>query len=171
MAAIVAQREKEWPLPRGRMSVGYDLGMVGPGGVSRRANGNRLDFQLQARPESVASVRRTLERAQLPDGLLEDAKLLATEMVTNTLRHARLAPGEPIHVHVEWTRSTVRIFVRGGSAPIDTPPVVGSIRPNPGAQSGWGLYLVDRMASRWGTNLDGQAGYWFELELPAGSDS
>jgi len=38
--------------------------------------------------------------------------------------------------------------------------VSGSIRPAPGAESGWGLYLVDRVASRWGTSAHG---YWFEL--------
>ena len=30
-----------------------------------------------------------------------------------------------------------------------------------GAASGWGLFLVDRLASRWGTD---EAGYWFELD-------
>jgi hypothetical protein len=38
--------------------------------------------------------------------------------------------------------------------------VSGSIRPTPGAESGWGLFLVDRLASRWGTAA---GGYWFEL--------
>jgi hypothetical protein len=47
--------------------------------------------------------------------------------------------------------------------------VSGSIRPAPGAESGWGLYLVDRLASRWGTSA---GGYWFELghEQPGQGD-
>jgi serine/threonine-protein kinase RsbW len=135
--------------------------------VPRRADGNRLEIWLEAKPEAVASVRGTLERAPLPEDLLEDAKLLATELVTNCIRHARFAPEELIEVQLEWSSSTVRVIVRGGTAPAGFPPVAGSIRPDPGAQSGWGLYLVDQIASRWGTNLDGRPGYWFELEPSA----
>jgi hypothetical protein len=34
----------------------------------------------------------------------------------------------------------------------------------PGAESGWGLYLVDQIASHWETLDDEEGGgYWFEL--------
>jgi hypothetical protein len=41
------------------------------------------------------------------------------------------------------------------------PTVSGSIRPAPGAESGWGLYLVEQFTSRWGTS---PSGAWFELQ-------
>ena len=41
-------------------------------------------------------------------------------------------------------------------------PLAGSIRPAPGSESGWGLYLVDHIASRWGS-MPGR--YWFQLDV------
>jgi len=50
--------------------------------------------------------------------------------------------------------------------------IAGSIRPAPGAESGWGLFIVNRLATRWGAIHDGAPGYWFELDgsPPAGRD-
>jgi anti-sigma regulatory factor (Ser/Thr protein kinase) len=67
-----------------------------------------------------------------------------------------------IRLTAVWSGSRLRVHVRdrgrvGRPAAV---AVVGSIRPAPGAESGWGLYLADRLASRWGTTPDG---YWFEL--------
>jgi len=42
--------------------------------------------------------------------------------------------------------------------------IAGSIRPDPGAESGWGLFIVNQLATRWGAIHDGGAGYWFELD-------
>jgi anti-sigma regulatory factor (Ser/Thr protein kinase) len=134
------------------------------GGAAPRAAGdNRLGLEVQARPQSVAAVRRWLEGMGLPDDLLFEAKLLASELVTNSIRHAKLGPGDPIHLMATWSGDSFRVLVRGGPLPAGTHQVVGSIRPAPDAQSGWGLYLIDRIATRWGTNLGGRPGYWFEL--------
>ena len=46
-------------------------------------------------------------------------------------------------------------------------PLAGSIRPAPGSQSGWGLYLVDRLADRWGTERGVETKVWAEFMLPA----
>jgi anti-sigma regulatory factor (Ser/Thr protein kinase) len=137
---------------------------------SRWAKGSdRLDLRLEAKPENVAFVRRALEGMGLPSGLLEDAKLLATELVTNSVRHAGLRSEDQIHVRAEWTINLRVMVVDGPSAPDGK--VAGAIRPAPGADSGFGLYLVDQIASRWGTNRGGGRGYWFELYVPAGSSA
>jgi anti-sigma regulatory factor (Ser/Thr protein kinase) len=101
----------------------------------------------------------------LPEELLQDATLLTNELVTNSIRHAGLGPDDLVDVTAEWSGASLRVIVRDGGP--GTPPsgvVAGSIRPSPGGESGWGLYLVDKLASRWGTNLGGTAGFWFELE-------
>jgi anti-sigma regulatory factor (Ser/Thr protein kinase) len=128
-----------------------------------------MEIRLEARPERLSSVRRALDQMGLPKEVLEDAKLLACELVTNSIRHAGLHPRDLIRVTAAWSGAVLRVIVQDrGSA--DWSPIAGSIRPAPGAQSGWGLYLVDQLASRWGTNLGGRPGYWFELEaLPAAS--
>jgi len=59
----------------------------------------------------------------------------------------------------------LRITVRDRSSRSPPGRLAGSIRPPPSSESGWGLYLVNQIASRWGT-LDEEGGYWFELEMP-----
>ena len=79
--------------------------------------------------------------------------------MTNSVRHAGLGPDQLIRITADW--SGTRLRYTSATAP------AGSSRrgsqspsPPPGAESGWGLYLVDRLARRWGTSADG---YWFEL--------
>jgi anti-sigma regulatory factor (Ser/Thr protein kinase) len=103
----------------------------------------------------------------LPDQVARDGTLLTTELVTNSIRHAGLGPDDYIDVAAAWSGTVLRVIVRdSGSADLPSEIVAGPIRPLPGGQSGWGLYLVDKLATRWGTNLEGSAGFWFELEYP-----
>ena len=39
--------------------------------------------------------------------------------------------------------------------------------PTPGDPSGWGLYLVEQLADRWGLNRDGVTEVWFEIDRDA----
>jgi len=142
-----------------------DGGMPSPKVLVRR------DFLLAARPESAAAARRAIEAMDIPDALIADAKLLVSELVTNSVRHAGLGPEDSIQVTIRWSGSMLRVIVWDRTTDLALSPVVGQFRPAPGADSGWGLFLVDRIAGRWGTSLDRRAGYWFELDLepPAAS--
>jgi anti-sigma regulatory factor (Ser/Thr protein kinase) len=125
----------------------------------------RLNILLSPAPEVVAHARRALERLDLPANALTDAQLLVSELVTNGVRHGGLGPEEKIRLTAMRDASTLRITVRDrtdGPRPFS---VAGSIRPPPGAESGWGLFLVDRLASRWGTGLGPGSSFWFELDL------
>jgi anti-sigma regulatory factor (Ser/Thr protein kinase) len=127
----------------------------------------RLQLTLPARPEILGPIREALARMGMPEPLLGDAVLLTSELVTNSLRHAGLEPADDIELTAEWSGSTLRVVVRdGGRRDLPANVVAGTIRPSPTGRSGWGLYLVDRLASRWGTNLGGRPGFWFELEDP-----
>lgn len=126
-----------------------------------------LRLRFAARAENLGLIRRALTRIGLPERMRWDATLLTNELVTNSLRHAGLGPSDTVDVTADWSGAVLRVTVRdsgSGSAPEGI--VAGSIRPSPGAQSGWGLYLVDTLAARWGTNLGGTPGFWFELEAP-----
>lgn len=128
---------------------------------------DRLELRLRAVPENLRRIRRALEGMELPDQVIWDGTLLTTELVTNSIRHAGLGPDDYIDVAAVWSGTVLRVIVRDSGS--GTPPSgleAGSIRPSPGGQSGWGLYLVDKLATRWGTNLEGSAGFWFELEYP-----
>ena len=119
-----------------------------------------FDVRLPSRPESVRAARLALQTLHLPVSLREDARLLLSELVANSVRHAGLGPDETIRVRAEW--SGLQLWVTVSDRPRDRPSnVVGSIRPSPTSESGWGLYLIDRLATRWG--VDGQGGHWFQL--------
>lgn len=128
---------------------------------------DRLELRLRAAPENLRRIRRALEDMGLPKQVIWEGTLLTTELVTNSIRHAGLGPDDYIDVVAAWSGTVLRVIVRdSGSAAPPSEIVAGSIRPSPGGQSGWGLYLVDKLATRWGTNLEGSAGFWFELEYP-----
>ncbi len=106
--------------------------------------------------------RRALSRLDLPPPIAQTGALLVSELVTNSVRHAGLAPGQRIQLTADWSGTRLKVHVRDGVRGRGARPaaVSGSIRPTPGGESGWGLYLVDRLASRWGLDA---GGYWFEL--------
>jgi anti-sigma regulatory factor (Ser/Thr protein kinase) len=120
----------------------------------------RLDVRIRATREAAAQARRALGKLALPLPLAFDAQVAVSELVTNSVRHAGLAPDELIRITADWSGTRLRVHVRDGRRGVGPTGVSGSIRPAPGAESGWGLYLVDHVASRWGTSADG---YWFEL--------
>jgi anti-sigma regulatory factor (Ser/Thr protein kinase) len=129
---------------------------AGPGG-SRE--GEYLRVQIAGDSEAAGRARRAMGRlrAEIDPPLLESARLLITELVTNSVRHAK-APLIEMAVAVSEQDVRVEIANPGGgfmarpSGPEDT-------------DSGWGLFLVDRLADEWGVD-DSAGGYqrvWFEL--------
>lgn len=134
---------------------------MGTQGHARTSGGRRrLDVRVPAAARRVASVRDALADLDLPPPLLDDAQLLVSELVTNSIRHAGLGPQDGVRIQAEWTGTRLRVDVwdRAGTP---APQLGGAIRPDPGTESGWGLYLVDSLASRWGW---APGRYWFELE-------
>jgi anti-sigma regulatory factor (Ser/Thr protein kinase) len=122
----------------------------------------RLDLEVAALPSKLSEVRRAIADLPLEPPVLDVARLLANELVTNSIRHAGLRPDDRIQVKAEVARGRLRMDVLDGGRPASTAPIAGGIRPTPGPDSGWGLYLVDSLATRWG---HGRGRYWFELEL------
>ena len=125
-----------------------------------------VDIRLAASAEAPAAARRALERAGLPDDLLEDAQLLASELVTNSVRHALIGPGEWIGLRARPRLGGVRLEVcdpgPGFSAP---PPLSGSVD----RFGGRGLPIVDMLADRWGAGRtpEGRWEVWAELDRHA----
>ena len=134
--------------------------MVGHDRQAASHTPRRLDVSLRATREAAAKARRALTELDLPLPFANDAQLAVSELVTNSVRHAGLAPDDLIRITVDWSGARLKVHVRDTRRGLRPAVVSGSIRPAPGAESGWGLYLVDRVASRWGTTTDG---YWFEL--------
>ena len=78
-----------------------------------------------------------------------------SELVTNSLRHTGSAD---IELEVWRSDEVVRVDVCDHGAGFDVPGP-----PQPGDASGWGLFMVDRLADRWGVETNGDTRVWFEL--------
>jgi serine phosphatase RsbU (regulator of sigma subunit)/anti-sigma regulatory factor (Ser/Thr protein kinase) len=92
--------------------------------------------------------------------LAADLRLLATELVANAVRHTGVANGS-LEVRVRLTGDVVHLSVAddGPGFAIPERPVTA-----PEGPGGWGLYLVDQCAARWGAELGDRHLVWLELE-------
>jgi anti-sigma regulatory factor (Ser/Thr protein kinase) len=121
----------------------------------------RLEVRIPATHQAPATARRVLSTLALPRPLAFDAQVAVSELVSNSVRHAGLSPDDLIRVTADWSGARLWVHVRDRRRGTRPTGVSGSIRPAPGAESGWGLYLVEQCTSRWGTSA---SGYWFELQ-------
>ena len=89
---------------------------------------------------------------------METLRLLVTELVSNSVKHAG---AKTLTVRIVVARSAVVTEVTDHGPGFD-PAQTGTPRAN---HSGWGLFLVERLAHRWGVARDDRAtSVWFELQ-------
>ena len=83
------------------------------GGSSPRRSVDTGGVNIRIEPgvEAPGEARHALDCDELPEELLDDAKLLVSELVTNCIRHARLHPGQWIGVRARPTRDGLRLEV------------------------------------------------------------
>jgi anti-sigma regulatory factor (Ser/Thr protein kinase) len=89
--------------------------------------------------------------------LREDACLLVSELVTNSIRHAGQPAGAPVKIRAGTVNGVVRFEVedRGHG---------GVRRRAPDLRTGgFGLHFVDTLAVRWGVIREHGTRVWFEL--------
>ena len=116
----------------------------------------------QARAEVAAWL------GQQPDGgaLLDDARLLVSEIVTNSVRHALISAEQSLWLVASLRAATLRLELHDDGT-------VGTVaRRTPGREDGaggFGLDLVARLSSAWGVqrDCDGTT-LWLELAAGAG---
>jgi len=120
-----------------------------------------LDISLEPGPEAPSRARDRVA-AMDPDVDVEtmsNVKLIVSELVTNSIRHGGLASGDQIGVKVETRDKTIRLEVtdpgRGFTHKRRTPASLQG--------GGWGLYLIERLAARWGIDRKGGTRVWCEL--------
>lgn len=148
------------------------LGMLGPGDrdddialLAARFEGiapsDVAYWFLDPRPQTPRQARRLARRALTRWGLEELAdgvELLVSEVITNAVRYAE----RPI------TLRLLRTDVLRCEVGDDVPQLPRLRQARPSDEGGRGLYLVNKMARRWGaTRLSTGKVVWFELPLPA----
>ena len=125
-----------------------------------------LHTRLPLGPTAGVRARRSLEsfRAYLDHHSFEALRLLVTELVNNSLKHSGRPEGDPIDLKVELSERKVRAEVvdQGAAPPMIDPTPTGH------RESGWGLFLLDRLAEDWGFTSGGPTRVWFELSTRSG---
>jgi anti-sigma regulatory factor (Ser/Thr protein kinase) len=119
----------------------------------------RLELTLPPAPASVAEARtRILEAVgtRLRDGEVETLRLLISELVTNAVRHGG-GPG-PVEVNARWDGDVRVEVVDHGDGFLPAPRAGALCEPG-----GFGLYLVGRLADRWGVETNSKTRVWFVL--------
>ena len=94
----------------------------------------------------------------IDDEIAEDMRLLVSELVTNSLRHTGTST---IRLEVWGSDAIVQVQVSDDGTGFDPPDT-----PRPRAASGWGLFMVERLADRWGVETRGDTRVWFEFLRP-----
>jgi anti-sigma regulatory factor (Ser/Thr protein kinase) len=119
----------------------------------------QFTFQFSATEDAPAQARAALEVFDqiLAGEALEDLQLVVSELITNSVR---FGPKRAISLVLRVDDDGV---VRGevidqGDGELAKIEMV----PEPSLDGGWGLHLVDRVASSWGVH-EGSTHVWFEL--------
>jgi anti-sigma regulatory factor (Ser/Thr protein kinase) len=123
-----------------------------------------VDVELENNPEAAAAARRALDglSGEVPERRLRDVRLLVSELVTNAVRHAGLSAGDTIGLIAGLHEAVLRVEVDDPGSGFE----LRAPKPDPARASGWGLYLVEQLADRWGMDRGGRGGtrIWFELD-------
>jgi anti-sigma regulatory factor (Ser/Thr protein kinase) len=129
----------------------------------------RLEAVLRPGPAAPATARAALTRwlsGHVPVEVLEDARLLASELVTNSLRHPEIPEDACLRLAVQLREGALRVEVRDPG----TTGVIAPRKPDREHGGGFGLQLVDMIATRWGVNRTGGTNVWFEVDAAGATD-
>ena len=91
--------------------------------------------------------------------ILDDTQLLVSELVTNSLRHGDLGGGDSVLVRVYLQAECLRVEIENPGAA----GIVALHRPDPEADRGFGLQLLERVAARWGVRRGQTTTVWFDM--------
>lgn len=134
--------------------------MTGVALLGERATEARSSFTVGGGPQVAADARTAIEslRSRLGDELTGDLALLVSELVTNSYRHS---PESRDCIIVELTvgDESVHCEIVDQGRGFRAEPVPAERR----GAGGWGLYIVDRLADRWGVHSGPPTRVWFEL--------
>ena len=123
-------------------------------------------YRRSFRPEvgAAAAARRDLEDlcADVDDDVLDRGLLAMTEVMTNSVKHAQLRPSQLIDVDFELLAAVLRVEVTDNGVGFE-PPAAGPAQGNAGG-GGWGLWLVDQLADRWGVAFSHSTRVWLEFD-------
>ena len=93
----------------------------------------------------------------------ETLLLLVSEVVTNAVMHSHADAEAPILLTASIEADHVHVEVTDAGAGFTPPSFQTSRPPQRMTIGGYGLYVVNHAASRWGVDHEGGTRVWFEL--------
>ena len=135
--------------------------------------GGVASFYVRGGAQAAVDAREELVSRDgvLPASVHGDVLLLLTELVTNAVRHGGAHVGRSVGVRVARSAGRVNVAVSDSGPGFEWR---GRDASHPPAGGGYGLLLVDRMASRWGIERrERSTTVWFEFlwDTPAGTSA
>ena len=123
-----------------------------------------LSLDIPCDRHAPAIVRDAL--GEVHDGVwsLDDGLLVASELVTNAVRHSGCEGNHTLQVSVGLAEAGLRISVHdpGLSKRSAEPRTGGPLEPG-----GWGLRIIEQLATRWGAERPDGYRVWAELPVSA----
>jgi anti-sigma regulatory factor (Ser/Thr protein kinase) len=122
-----------------------------------------MQCSFPADPSAPGVARRSLEGMDgtVDRTLIERGSLAVTEVVTNSVVHAGLASSQQIELTVALQPELLRIEVSDDGPGFLPEPVASKPDHAPG---GWGLWMVDQLADRWGVDRGPGTRVWLEFD-------
>jgi anti-sigma regulatory factor (Ser/Thr protein kinase) len=118
-------------------------------------------FKFRGLPQAVGAARRSLrewERHFEPE-LFYDLSLCVSELVTKSVQYAQAPPADEIELAVSRDNELVRaeVMEHRKDVVVTQPPIMDS--------KDWGMFIVDRVADRWGVDRSLGTLLWCEIDL------
>jgi anti-sigma regulatory factor (Ser/Thr protein kinase) len=120
-----------------------------------------MSFELAGGPYAVTAARLALSDLDnhVEPSIAFDVRLLVSELVTNSVKHAQVSEDDSIMLEVRMVDDVVRVEVRDHGPGFEPP----AVSPPDDADAGWGLFLVQQLADEWGVERSRQA-VWFQID-------
>lgn len=133
----------------------------------------RIELELEREPTTPGRARAELREAiagRIGEADSATLTLLTSELVTNSVIHPGADAGGPIGLQITTYADRVRVEVSDRGSGFD----VAALRPRPREAGGHGLFVVNGLSSRWGTQRIGDNQgerfcVWFELDVAGGA--
>jgi anti-sigma regulatory factor (Ser/Thr protein kinase) len=134
----------------------------GARGSGRTAAPTRVELVLERNVQAPAIARSAIadhcEALALDGSLMQSLILLVSEVVSNAVRHSAADRRKPVELLATFGEKAIRVTVTDAGAGFTPQP-----RDPARTHDGYGLYLLEKVAERWGVESRGDTKVWFEL--------
>ncbi|HTA06756.1 MAG TPA: ATP-binding protein [Solirubrobacteraceae bacterium] len=130
----------------------------------------RIELTLERNVQAPAIARNEVAQCcrdlELGGSLCQSLILLVSEVVSNAVRHSSGDPQASVGLVASFGERTIRVTVTDAGEGFTPRP-----RDPARTHDGYGLYLLEKVAKRWGVESRGDTKVWFELPRSTGAGS